>query len=323
MCLKLRSIVARFPGNKRFAFTICDDTDGGTVDNLIDVYRLLVDLGFRTTKSVWPLATEPMGHIHGESLQDKAYLRFILWLQQEGFEISLHNVRNHHATRDIVIPALAEFYNVIGCYPRVHCNHSRNRENIYWGDRRFSLRHIRMGYNLVTGYRWHNYFYGDVQDSEYFWGDICKSHISYVRNLVFREINLDRVNPTMPYHDPSKPHVNYWFSSCDGRDVQRFCSLLCESRQDQLQAEGGVCIVYTHFGNGFYQNGLLHPQFVRVMRRLSNLNGWFVPVSTLLDYLLRMSGRHEDICAKELATMERRWFMSKLRADGLRQDSNP
>jgi len=305
--------VARFPGNKRFAFTICDDTDEGTVENLVGVYRLLADLGFRTTKSVWPLATEPMGYISGESLQDKAYLRFIHWLQQEGFEISLHNVRNHHATRDIIIPALEEFSNLIGHHPRIHCNHSRNRENIYWGDRRFSLSRIRLGYNLATRYRWHNYFYGDVPDSDYFWGDICQQHISYVRNLVFQEINLEKINPTLPYHDPNKPYVNYWFSSCDGRDVERFCRMLGDARQDQLEAEGGVCIMYTHFSNGFYDNGLLHPEFVRVMTRLSMLNGWFVPVSSLLDHICQNKTGSRDISDKELAAMERYWFLSKLK----------
>ena len=314
--------MARFPGNKRFAFTICDDTDEGTVDNLSEVYRFLADLGFRTTKSVWPLATEPMGHILGESLQDKAYLHFIRWLQQEGFEISLHNVRNHHATRELIIPALEQFCNLIGRHPRVHCNHSRNRDNIYWGDRRFSLPHIRLGYNVATGYRWHNYFYGDVRGSDYFWGDLCQRHISYVRNLVFRELNLDRVNPTMPYHDPNKPHVNYWFSSCDGRDVGSFCHMLGDARQDQLEAEGGVCIMYTHLSNGFYKHGLLHPDFVRVMKRLSKLNGWFVPVSTLLDHLLHNKLGSHEISAKELATMEQRWFLSKFKKlDGFRAAS--
>ena len=53
------AVVARkrfeFPGNKRFAFTIIDDTDDGTVANLTPVYRLLEELGMGATKTVWPM----------------------------------------------------------------------------------------------------------------------------------------------------------------------------------------------------------------------------------------------------------------------------
>jgi hypothetical protein len=305
----------RFPGNRRFAFTICDDTDHGTVANLIPVYRFLAELGFRITKSIWPLASEPYGHINGETLQDKAYLRFILWLKQEGFELSLHNVRNYHATREVILQGFEEFRDLLGTYPRLHCNHSSNRENIYWGDRRFSRRDISFAYNLATQYEWHNYFSGDDEESDFYWGDICRERISYVRNLVFPDINLDHINPTMPYHDATKRYVNYWFSSSDGRDVRRFCRMLSEPQQDRLVDEGGVCIMYTHFANGFSMNGNLHPRFMHLMKRLSGMGGWYVPVSTLLDYLRLMRHGNVDIPAAELATMERRWLLSNLRLE--------
>ena len=44
--------------------------------------------------------------------------------------------------------------------------------------------------------------------------------------------------------------------------------------------------MYTHLASGFAPGGELDPRFVRVMRRVSALNGWFVPVTTLLDHLL-------------------------------------
>ena len=45
-----------FPEGRKFAFTILDDTDDATVENVRPVYDLLTELGFRTTKTVWPLA---------------------------------------------------------------------------------------------------------------------------------------------------------------------------------------------------------------------------------------------------------------------------
>lgn len=67
-----------FPENKRFAFAIHDDTDLSTIENVGPIYRLLAELGMRTTKSVWPLGSVPDGWHAGASLQDPDYLSFIL-----------------------------------------------------------------------------------------------------------------------------------------------------------------------------------------------------------------------------------------------------
>ncbi len=304
--------MSRFPGKTSFAFSIFDDTDNSTVANIRPVYSLLRDLGFRTTKSVWPLAPAPGARFGGSTLQQREYLDYIQELQGDGYEIGLHNVRSGSAPREIVQRGLEEFRIRIGEYPRSHANHSDNCENIYWGSSRLSRASARLAYNLGTGYRLNGKFQGHVPDSAYFWGDLCKLRIRFVRNFVFDEINLERINPTLPYYDPRKPFVNSWFSSCEGGDLSKFCRTLCESNQDRLVAECGVCIMYTHFASGFASGGILDPAFTRLMRRLSKLNGWFVPVSELLEFLLREKpGR--TIPASELAAMENRWIRYKIR----------
>jgi hypothetical protein len=311
-CRSETAPVRTFPGNKAFAFTIFDDTDHSTLENTAPVYRLLLDLGIRTTKSVWPLASEPSARIGGASLQEKSYLDFIRWLQSQNVEIALHNVRNHDSTRAEIRRGLDEFKDLLGCRIRIHCNHSMNRESLYWGERRLENSVLRLGYNIATKFSRRRYFQGHVESSPYFWGDFCKQEIQYVRNFVFDEINLDRVNPTMPYYDPSKPFVNSWFSSSEGDTVESFCKMLREENQDRLAAENGVCIMYTHFGKGFYRSGAVNPDFARLMRRLVKMNGWFVPVSTLLDHL-QGDRRVPTIPPSELRRMELRWFLTKLR----------
>ena len=74
----------------------------------------------------------------GCSLQDADYLKFILDLTSQGFEISLHNVRNHDSTREMIKHGLEEFLRLMGRYPRVQTNHSTNRDNFYWGAARFN-----------------------------------------------------------------------------------------------------------------------------------------------------------------------------------------
>ena len=58
----------------------------------------------------------------------------------------------------------------------------------------------------------------------------------------------------MPYHDLKKRYVNYWFTSSEGSNVRTFNECISEQNQDQLEEEGGACIMYTHFGCGFYTN---------------------------------------------------------------------
>src|SRR5437867_6948790 len=220
--------VGRFPGRKRFAVSICDDTDLATVANVAPVYRFLRELGVRSTKTVWPLPSVPGPRIGGASLAEPSYLHFIRSLAAEGFEIGLHNVRNHDAPRETIRLGLDRFRECLGSYPRTHCNHSMNRENIYWGTDRVSRGLRGVLYDVATRFRRRHYFQGHVERSAYFWGDMCKQHIQYVRNFVFDEINVEKLNPTLPYHDPAKPWVNFWFSAGDGGDVTRFCRLISE-----------------------------------------------------------------------------------------------
>ena len=44
-----------WPDGHRFAFTVFDDPDALTLEKGREVYALLADLGFRTTKGTWPV----------------------------------------------------------------------------------------------------------------------------------------------------------------------------------------------------------------------------------------------------------------------------
>jgi hypothetical protein len=115
----------------------------------------------------------------------------------------------------------------------------------------------------------------------------------------------------MPYHDDRRPYVNYWFASSEGPAVDSFVSTLAEKNQDRLAVEGGACIMYTHLACGFYEDGRIHPRFKFLMERISKMNGWFVPVCTLLNYLLQSRGSH-NITERERIILERKWLMHKI-----------
>ena len=97
-----------------------------------------------------------------------------------------------------------------------------------------------------------------------------------------------------------------------GANCRSFCQTISEKNQDRLEEEMGCCIMYTHFGvDNCLEEGKLNSDFVRLMERLSRKDGWFVPVSTLLDHVLQERGHHV-ISSREHSRLERKWLMEKV-----------
>jgi len=59
-----------WPEGKAFAFTIFDDPDYDSVDNVAAVYSFLSEIGLRTTKAVWPIKGSGLPKIGGATCED-------------------------------------------------------------------------------------------------------------------------------------------------------------------------------------------------------------------------------------------------------------
>ena len=300
-----------FPEGRKFAFAIVDDTDGSTVENTKPVYDFLHELGIRCTKTVWVLPSTDLDHWpnRGASLADSQYLAFVLDLQSKGFEIALHGARGGHSRREEVEDALDRFENLFGYSPRIHINHSENRDNLYWGYAKLSVPPFRWLYMISRG---GSRSYGHDPQSECFWGDIAKDRVTYCVNFSFHDINVFKVNPLIPYHDRAKPYVNYWFHSADGGYVTTFNELITRENVDRLEREGGVCFVYTHLASGFFRDGRLDPTFKERMEYLASRDGWFAPASEVLDYIRKNRNERDEIGFRDKVYIELRWLFEKM-----------
>jgi hypothetical protein len=299
-----------WPEGKQFAFTIFDDPDAQSVEGGKRVYGFLADLGFRTTRGVWPGAAVRTPNSGGAACDDIEYRRHTQELQRAGLEVGYHNHTKHSSTREEILAGLDAFRDYFGHDPVAMANHY-NADAIYWGPARLTPP-IRSVYVAATAGRTNRRHFGHVPGHSCFWGDACRERIRYCRNFVYRNINTLAACPWMPYHDPSKPFVNAWYASTEGSNAGRFLNALSEANQDRLATEGGACIMYTHFGHGFVENGALAPRFCDLMRRLSRMDGWFVPVSVLLDYLSRRRNGPVQIAPGERRNLEWRWLGEKL-----------
>jgi hypothetical protein len=301
-----------WPHGHRFALTMVDDTDAAHVDNVKPVYDLLARLGMRTTKLVWLFQGESSAAIHGSSCDDPAYLAWVLALQQQGFEIGLHNAAPVTSLRERTCQALERFRALFGPQAPIHCNHTGCLEGIYWGDARLSGWR-RPLYNLLTRRRRQGLFRGHIAGDPLFWGDLCQAYVRYVRNFVFDELNTLAVCPEMPYHDPAKPYVNFWFASTESPTLRSFLRHFTVQNIDWLVAEGGLCIAYVHFAKGFAPNGRVEPEFRQRLEYIASQDGWFAQASEVLDYLRQNASCSErSIAPARLRHLELRWLLSKL-----------
>ncbi len=310
MTSMLSSRMAQWPDNKRFAFTVFDDPDSQSLEAGEAVYGFLADCGLRTTKGVWPVRGPLKASDNGITCADDGCVPWLHSLQRAGFEIGFHNATSHTSTREETVCGLERFAELFGNNPRAMAHHYHCNENLYWGEHRLTGVH-RAFYNLLTRFQHHNRYFGHCEGHPYFWGDVCREKITYVRNFVFPGINTLRECPFMPYHDPRRPYVNFWYASSEGANVRSMNDRITEAAQDRLEEEGGACVMYTHFGHGYHEGGAVNARFRELILRISRKNGWFVPVSTLLDYL--RSGSTTCISDAQRRTLERRWLAHKIR----------
>jgi hypothetical protein len=303
----------QFPEGRRFAFTILDDTDDSTLENVRPVYDRLRHHGLRTTKTVWPLDC-PEGsrrYFAADTLQRREYLAFVKELVAGGFELALHGATMESSDRERTIRGLEFIQQEFGFLPRLYANHGENQENLYWGASRLRSAALRGPlWPLRRGRRQGSS--GEIPDSPYFWGDLCAQHIEYVRNLTFRSLNLLAANPQMPYRLTSTPYVAYWFSTADAADAVLFKYTVTRERLDRLEEEGGACIISTHLGKKFARDGRLDPEIDELFGHVASKPGWFVPVSTLLDYLREhCPGAGRSLGHLELFRLECRYLVDQ------------
>ena len=297
--------ISPYPYGKNFAFTITDDPDDTKIEEIKIVYDFLKSTGLKTTIAVWVKEAirsdglpEVAGNFdYGDTFENKTYLEYIKNLKKCGFEIALHTVSAGNDYRNETIDGYEKFKKILGEDPKINIMHSNNLENVYWGKKVIGNALIRSLIGFF--YKKSNLpFQGENPKSAYFWGDVLKEKTKYVRLWGTSNINTLCFNPTMPYHDPRKPYVNYWFSYSDGYDSKGFNKLISDKNIQKLINARGTSIVYTHFGLNFVKkdkrgNRQLDSFFAKQIKKIAmHKGGWFVPASVILDRLLLMKNVH-------------------------------
>jgi len=203
--------------------------------------------------------------------------------------MAMHTASGGNNTRCRTLRAYAAFEDAFGHPPFTNIMHGRNRENIYWGKAMPNSRVLSRGISLFEPQE----FLGHVEGSAYFWGDICREKTRYVRGFETLRTDTLAFDPATPYHDATKPNVNWWFSSSNGAGV-RLYGLLSPSKRDSMRRHRGACIIHFYaraYSRGEGRRATVDPRFAELMRSLHACHdGWYVPVVSLLDRLRAVRG---------------------------------
>ncbi len=282
--IKLKLLWTEYP--YKAGFTITDDTDAATLQQVKAVYDFLLEKNFRITKTVWAFPpTEPCGipatpdsTLRGVTLQNEQYLEYIKKLDSNGFEISLHSATAGNNSRQNLLEAF-KLNEKLFNKSRTFICHSKNAENIYWEEKTTNLFPFRQ----LLAFLSKNKNYGEVESSKYFWGDICKEKIDYIRLLRVRDTNTLKQNPSMPYHDKNKPYVNYWFSATK----RRIADCATPNALNKLISQNGLTILYQYLHRYADPDTLkLNDDFVNAINAISsNKEIQVAPVQQLLHRL--------------------------------------
>lgn len=300
------------PEGGKFAFSIIDYPDTASVASVRPIYDLLHQLGIRASRAVWSFGSSESGKpdLRG-SLEDPEHLDFALELQSKGHEICWGGASRGANRRERIVEGLDRFAEVLGHSPRVYLNASTNRESLYWGAERIDQPLLRAVSQRAAPTPI-GYYQGHVNGSTFWWGDICKERIDYVLNLTFDDVNVRRVNPGLPYYDPVRPLVRWWFSAVDVESGSEFNQLLRPDRLERLVRENGCCIVSTRLTNGYLRDSQVERLTRKRLESVVNAGGWFATISTVLDHF-RRNGSGGTLPQDEWDTMQRRFTRDLVR----------
>jgi len=278
--------ISRFPAPYEAAIAVSDDPDNSTLASFTAMYDFLAGIGFPTTRAMWTFereeftGTPPLPiEFSAPLLKDPDCLDYCRRLRTAGFEICLHGASSGNNTRERTVAALDALESSLGASP-VFVFHSKNAENLYWDA---SVASSKIGRALLGLYT-RNRCFGEVSGSRYFWGDVCRERVRFIRMFRTRRLDTLAENPSMPYHDFRKPFVNFWFSATKGHIPRLFAG----ENIERLRRRNGASVLYQYLDRYVDAEGRIPADVREALERVaSDGRIWKAPVSALLERLRR------------------------------------
>lgn len=178
--------ILRWPYPSRWAFGFTSDTDNTSLEATRFFYDYCLEKGMYPTKTVWTHKPQRQSGVldtleldSSPTLEDIDYKEYSQSISQKGIEFCLHDVSAGNNLRDEIIRGFAEFREVFGYSPRLHICHGLNQDHPYWSLNHFKNPLLKFFGKFIYGRR--AQFSGEDPSSPYYWSDICRRTIKYLR----------------------------------------------------------------------------------------------------------------------------------------------
>ena len=284
--MPVRSMWAPHPF--RAGFAILDDTEGSSFESVRTVYDHFADAGLRATRTVWAFEADQRSGLapldrpagRGVTLEDAAYRDYCAELVRRGCELALHGASAGNNPRWRTLAAF-ERLDALGALGRTFVPHRRNAENLYAQEPFIAASVLRP---LMRTLRSAHRSFGQDPESPWYWGDVCRARVRWMR--LFRTAPLDTLvtNPSLPYFERDKPLVRGWFATSERRLED---ATTPEALAELVQAQG-LCLLREHLG-AYGDRWGVAPQLARSVRRLRSAPSlWVDTVEAVLDRRERM-----------------------------------
>jgi hypothetical protein len=276
----------------RAGFCITDDTDTATLASVRAVYDTLSEHGVFATKTVWAFpAEEPCGIPalppsiqRGATLADADYRAYCAELARRGFELSLHGASAGN-NRTANVARGFRLLDEIAPPSPVYICHAKNADNPYWQEKVVARGPLR---TLLELYARGHQCSGEDPASPYFWGELCRARVRYIRLLRTRSLDTLAADPAMPYFEREKPFVNGWFTA----SKRSFRDATAAGALDALEAAWGLTVLYQYMCRyADAATGRALPDFTAGAARLgARAHIWKATTGAIMDRLRLMHG---------------------------------
>lgn len=280
--------ISYYPNGAAFGFTIVHDADSAYSQRLAPIIEAFDEIGLLITVTVFPFWADwgdpvrswqkwrnedPFFAPVSVPLEDEAERDFYLHVASRGHEIAMHTPSETSSVREDVVRAFDLFQSIFGHPPRVYVEHSAvNNLDAQ----------TRCGSDPASPY-----YNTDLLNESGCWIWVCDKETSFPNDRK-RELNVlsDAGGPFCSRAQEKFGIVSAFLRSpTRPSDGNGFLLTFTDDVFDKLEADQGLCLVYTHLAKGWLDpdTRALRADIRDRLTALAKRNVWFAPAGVILD----------------------------------------
>jgi len=168
------------------------------VENIKPIYDLLETLGFRTSKTAWmkKCVGRSKNFYRSQTMEEPEYAEYVHSLKKRDSR-SVSTAPRWNRVLGINFGCPGKIQGTFRGIPEDSLQPCRKQGQPLLGSG--TVQHAGIPSCLqIDPFFESTLLSGQDPESDFFWGDACRNHIKYMRNFCYDEVNVLKINPSMP-----------------------------------------------------------------------------------------------------------------------------